>query len=97
MNKQEDKGILVEIKDGDYDPAELTVPKGAEVEFVNNDAELHSVTSESDGFDLELDPGKSEKVDFNTPGTYDYYCRYHPEMAGTIVVQEAAEDEEESE
>ena len=80
--------IVVEINDHNYDPQELTIQKGSDVQFVNNTDELHSVTSQADGFDLELDGNETATVSFPDQGVFDYYCRYHPEMKGTIVVEE---------
>lgn len=86
-----DNEIKVEIRNYKYDPQELTIPRNTEVEFSNFDQDAHSVTSSADGFDLELDPKQAEKILFNETGIYDYYCRYHPEMVGTIVVEEIEE------
>jgi len=102
MNENQQDVMTVMINDHRYDPEEMTVPVNSQIRFKNDDQETHSVTSSADGFDLELDPGESESIDFPNAGTFDYYCRYHPEMKGMIVVEESqikektkTEDEEE--
>ena len=31
-------------------------------------------------------PGKSAKVVMKKPGSYTYYCRYHPNMVASVTV-----------
>lgn len=78
----------VNIRMNNYDPPEMTVKLGAEVEFTNSDDEEHSVTSRADGFDVEIMPGETQTIVFDIPGEFEYYCRYHPTMEGVIVVEE---------
>ncbi len=51
----------------------------------------HTVTSTigtSPKFDSgNMVPGATFTCSFTTPGTYNYYCLYHPEMVGRIVVK----------
>ena len=62
------------------------------------DAQLHhSVTSVQEGlfdhvFDPAVHPRTRFEFTFNTPGTYNYYCKFHAEqgMVGRIVVRETA-------
>jgi plastocyanin len=37
-------------------------------------------------FDAQLAPGKTFSFTFDTPGTYEYFCRIHGGMTGTVVV-----------
>jgi plastocyanin len=66
----------------------ITVSPGTQINVVNDDTVEHSVTSQTKGqFDAEAD-GK-EKTTFSaptTPGSYPFYCRYHPNMKGTLIV-----------
>jgi plastocyanin len=66
----------------------ITVAPGTEITVVNDDTVEHSVTSQTKGqFDSEAD-GK-EKATFAAPttaGEYPFYCRYHPNMKGTLIV-----------
>ncbi|MGB4306314.1 MAG: plastocyanin/azurin family copper-binding protein [Methanosarcina flavescens] len=38
-----------------------------------------------------MNQGDSYEFLFTEAGNYDYYCSIHPEMRGTVVVQEEAE------
>ncbi|HET7445530.1 MAG TPA: cupredoxin family copper-binding protein [Solirubrobacterales bacterium] len=79
----------VTIADFLYKPADLTVPAGTTVEFTNEDSTPHTATSkESGAFETgSIETGKSAKVTLEDPGTYAYYCAFHPFMKGTITVE----------
>jgi plastocyanin len=76
----------VRIEDFRYEPTTLTVTPGTVVTWTSEDAAPHTATGA--GFDTErLDKGESSEVTFNTPGTFEYICSYHPSMDGKIVVE----------
>jgi plastocyanin len=79
----------VTIVDYTFEPAQLTVPAGTTVEFTNEDSTPHTATSKQSGaFETgSIDTGKSAKVTLEEPGTYAYYCAFHPFMKGTITVE----------
>ena len=75
------------ISDYAYHPASITVAPGAKVTFTNHDQTAHTATSQRRGFDTgTINPGHSATVTLDTPGTYTYYCQFHPFMHGTIIV-----------
>jgi plastocyanin len=78
----------VDISDYTYKPATLTVPAGTKLTFVNHDSTAHTATSKQPGaFDTgPIQPGKSATVTLTKPGTFTYYCAFHPFMEGTIKV-----------
>jgi len=67
----------------------ITVSPGAQVAVTNEDGVEHSVTSKTAGqFDVEVDGGKQGTFTAPTqPGDYPFYCKYHSNMAGTLVVK----------
>ena len=75
-------------------PETLTVSKGTTVSWTNGDSTLHTVTSgsaESGNSGSEFDSsylaaGKTFQHQFNTAGTFDYYCTLHPYMKGKVIV-----------
>jgi nitrite reductase (NO-forming) len=75
-------------------PETMTVSKGTTVTWTNKDTTLHTVTSgsaESGNSGTEFDSsylaaGKTFQHQFNTAGTFDYYCTLHPYMKGKVVV-----------
>ena len=85
--------ITVHAKDFAYKPLELTIPAGTAVTFVNDDDAAHTVTSSTNGdnkkplFDSgNLDKAQKWTFTFKTPGTYQYFCGYHPFMKAKVVV-----------
>ncbi len=75
----------VRIVDFAFQPTTLTVTPGTVVTWTNEDSAPHTATG--DNFDTGmLNRGDSDSVTFETPGTYDYICTYHPAMEGSIIV-----------
>ena len=79
----------VSILDFAYDPATVTVKKGAKLAWTNEDTAAHTATSDSGmGFDTgSLAKGDSKTITFNETGTFDYICTFHPFMTGTVEVK----------
>ena len=74
-----------------FQPTSINVNVGDTVTWVNMGLNPHSATAVNGAFDTDVfDPGTSQSVTFNTPGTFGYICKPHPWMAGTIVVAGAA-------
>jgi plastocyanin len=77
------------VIDNKYDPPQLEVPAGTTVRWTNRGAEDHDVGS----MDLKtilsptLKPGASFETTLTQPGTIPYFCSFHDDMAGTIVVR----------
>ncbi len=79
----------VAIKDFAYDPASIEVPVGGSITWTNQDSTKHTATAK-DKTVLQsgaLDQGASFTQTFTTPGTYEYFCEFHANMKGTIVVK----------
>ena len=83
------ESLAVAIKDFAFNPAEITVPVGGSVTWTNDDPAPHTAT----GLDREalqsgtIAPGESFTQTFDTAGTFDYFCEFHANMKGTIVVE----------
>lgn len=72
-----------------YCQERLTVAAGTEVVWANADVSRHTATFDGpdDPFDSGLlAQGQEWSRRFERAGTYQYYCRLHPGMSGTIVV-----------
>jgi len=77
----------VTIVDFTFEPAELTVAPGATFTVVNVDTTAHTLTSDAGGIDVGLDPDESgEATAPSEAGEYEFYCRIHPSMTGTLTV-----------
>ncbi|MFW5724889.1 MAG: cupredoxin domain-containing protein [Bacteroidota bacterium] len=68
-------------------PAALTVEVGSTVTWFNNNSIAHTVTSATNLFDVNLEPGEEFSFVFPQAGTFEYECLYHPGMNGVIVVE----------
>jgi plastocyanin len=81
----------VTISNFSFEPKELTVPPGTEVEWVDEDGR-HTVEADDASFKSEaLTAGGSFKRRFDQPGVYRYFCSFHGsagghDMAGVIIV-----------
>ena len=67
----------------------LTVAPGTQINIANNDSVEHSVTSQTAGaFDVHVDGGENKTLTApSQPGEYPFYCVYHPNMKGTLIVK----------
>jgi len=77
-----------------FQPAVVIINLGDEVVWKNQDSQTHTITSGSpskgpDGnFDLIVKIGHSEKVRFDKPGIFPYFCIVHPWTGGKVVVND---------
>ena len=78
--------VEVTISDLAFAPVDVTIHAGDSVKWVNKDFVAHSATAKSGGFDIFLDAGKTAVRQFGTAGKYDYFCRFHPNMVGSVTV-----------
>jgi len=85
----------VSMVDSAFRPANITVEVGETITWTNDGALLHTATADDGSFDTGiLDPGQSDSVTIDDPGSYPYYCTLHGApggvgMAGTITVTQA--------
>lgn len=64
------------------------IAAGTTVEWKNDDPLAHTVTAADGSFQSPLiEPGKTWRHTFMTPGTYAFTCTPHPFMRGVIVVR----------
>jgi plastocyanin len=83
----EGRAHRVEMRDVAFAPARITVRAGDSVAWRNGDIVAHTATSEEGGFDVDVPPGGDGSAVMVRPGRFAYTCRYHPNMAGQIVVE----------
>ncbi len=88
--------VVVEAADGNvFEPATITINVGDTVTWRNTDDVPHTSTSEDEVWDSgALGEGEEFSFTFEEAGTFPYFCEFHPGMEGTVVVQEAAQQEE---
>ena len=78
--------VTVQIHDLAFAPAGQTLRVGDAVEWVNADIFRHTATARNGAFDVDLAPKARARTVFHKPGTYAFYCRYHPGMQGQLTV-----------
>ena len=82
--------VVVTIENFRFSPAEVTVPAGTMVKWVNKDDVPHTATAKGkepafDSRTLDTDEGFS--FEFKKPGVFNYYCKVHPHMTGKVIVK----------
>ena len=79
----------VKIDNFSFTPKSLTVTVGATVTWTNRDDIPHNVVSTDKKFSSPvLDTDQAFSFRFQAAGSYPYFCKIHPMMTGTIVVEQ---------
>ncbi len=68
-----------------FSPAEINARVGDTIEWVNKDILAHTATVRGD-WDVMIAVSKSASIVLRNVGTVEYYCRFHPNMKGRIIV-----------
>ena len=79
--------IVVKITDMNFSPTTVSAKVGDTIEWVNDDFIDHTATANDESFDLNLPVGKSGRLALTRAGDIAYFCRFHPNMTGTINVE----------
>jgi plastocyanin len=67
----------------EFAPAEITVSRGSEITFDNNDVAPHTVTADDGSVDSGvIDPGKAFPVVASE--SFSYHCEIHPSMKADV-------------
>jgi len=78
----------ISIDNFTFSPAQLTVPAGSSVVWVNHDDVPHTVVSNDKAFASKaMDTDDKFVHVFTAAGTYRYFCSVHPHMTGQIIVK----------
>jgi len=79
--------VTITIAGMAYSTPQLTVRVGDTVEWINKDVVDHTSTEKKSAlWNVSIAPGKSVRVVMTKAGTYDYFCRYHPNMTAQLIV-----------
>ncbi len=81
--------VPVDIRDFAFSPNPVEIAVGDTVTWTNQDQVPHTATAEDRGVlqSGTISPGSSFSQTFETAGEFPYFCEFHPNMTGTIVVQ----------
>ena len=69
-----------------FTPAEVNAKVGDTIEWVNKDALVHTATATNGDWNVNIPGNQRGQVVLKKSGAADYYCKFHPNMKGRIVV-----------
>jgi plastocyanin len=81
--------LVIEQRNGRFEPDLVVVPVGSTVQFPNSDPIFHNVfsLSHAQSFDLGFYPkGQTRTVKFNREGIVQVYCHIHANMYAAIMI-----------
>jgi plastocyanin len=79
--------VAVAIADRSYDPDPVRAKVGEAIQWTNEDSVPHTATLHGVDCDTgQLSRGQQGVLVFTEAGTYDYRCRVHSSMHGTITI-----------
>jgi plastocyanin len=81
--------VPVDIRDFEFLPPAVELAVGDTVTWTNQGQAPHTATAEDRGAlqSGTIEPGSSFSQTFDQAGEFNYFCEFHPNMTGTIVVQ----------
>lgn len=75
--------VVVHQANRTFAPARLTVPRGTDVRFINDETIVHHAYVDSQGFSTDsgdIQPGGSAVLRFDKEGRFLVRCAIHPKM-----------------
>jgi plastocyanin len=78
--------IQVKMEKLGFLPAEITAHVGDTIEWANSDFVAHTATARDGSWDVLIPVDAKKTVVLKTEGTVDYYCKFHPNMTGRILI-----------
>ena len=84
-------GASVDIVGFAFNPETIEIGVGDTVTWTNSDGVPHTATQEPAGSGFQsgsIQGGDTLEFTFNEPGEFAYFCEFHPNMTGTIIVTE---------
>ena len=78
--------IQISMENLEIMPAEASVKVGDTIEWSNKDVFAHTATARDGDFDVMLPPKTTGTLVVTKAGTFEYYCRFDPNMKATLNV-----------
>ena len=78
--------IQVKMEKLGFVPVEIAAHVGDTIEWVNSDFVAHTATARDGSWDVLIPVNAKKTVVLKTEGTIEYYCKFHPNMTGRILV-----------
>ncbi|MBT4257968.1 hypothetical protein HOD88_02185 [archaeon] len=89
IQKPEYNTYGIDIVNNEYYMGDRIINKGDRIIWKNYDEVKHTITSE-DSNELNsasLEYGETYSHFFDSRGEFNYYCKFHPQMRGKIIVE----------
>ena len=78
--------IQVKMEKLGFVPADITAHVGDTIEWINSDFVAHTATARDGSWDVLIPVNAKKTVVLKAEGTVEYYCKFHPNMTGRILV-----------
>jgi len=69
-----------------FGPSTISAHVGDTIEWASSDFVAHTATAKNKDWDVAIPAKGVGRVTLAHPGEIDYFCRFHPNMTGRIVV-----------
>jgi plastocyanin len=69
-----------------FSPAEMSAKVGDTIVWDNKDILAHTATASNKDWDVMIGPKQTGTMVVKKSGAVDYFCKFHPNMKGRIVV-----------
>ena len=78
--------IHVAVEKMTFDPPKISAHVGDTIEWASSDFVVHTATAKNKDWDVTVPAKRMGRVTLEHPGEVDYFCRFHPNMTGQIMV-----------
>jgi len=78
--------ITVTIDKLVFSPAEVKAKVGDTIVWDNKDILAHTATASDKEWDVMIGPKQTSSLLLKRPGNVDYFCKFHPNMKGRLIV-----------
>ena len=78
--------IQIKMEKLTFVPAQVSAHVGDTIEWVNSDFVAHTATARDGAWDVMIPPNATKSIVLKADGTVDYYCKFHPNMTGQVMV-----------
>jgi plastocyanin len=81
------KVVQITIDRATFGDTPAGIKVGDIVEWENRDIFDHTTTAKAGAWDVVIPAGKKARVTMKKAGAFDYFCKFHPNMTGTVTVK----------
>jgi plastocyanin len=78
--------VAIKIEKLVFAPRSVSARGGDTVQWTNADFVAHTATARNGGWDVMIPAHSTASIVLKDAGTFDYYCRLHPNMTGQLTV-----------